>query len=144
MQKGGGHWPSRFLAETKLADGALFDVEGFRNELTVECPGMIVSSPTRLVRFYLNCCNETDKSILVDLEMRLTSKVYPPYFVYPRNPLWKIPAWSMVILDPSRRKCGRPSKASGMVIYAGLAGDASLMRSSNLTVVILPSSRVMV
>ena len=34
----------RFLADTKLADGALFDVDGFRNELTVEWPGIMMSA----------------------------------------------------------------------------------------------------
>ena len=32
----GGQGLKRFLAETKLADGALFDNEGRRKELTVE------------------------------------------------------------------------------------------------------------
>ena len=122
----------------------MFDVEGFGNELTVECPGMITSLPTRLVQFFLNCGNGIDQSILVDLELRLTLKLYLPPLMYPRNPLWKIPAWSMVILDPSWRKCDRPSKASGMVADAGLDGDTSLIRSLNLTVVVLPSLRVMV
>ena len=50
----------------------------------------------------------------------------------------------MVTLEPSCRKCDRPVKA------AGIAGDglslveASLMRSSNLTVVAVPSSKEIV
>ena len=68
-------WPSKFLAETKLADGALFDVVDGRNELIVEWLGMRISPPTRLVQFYLKLGKGTCQSTFVDLELSLTSNV---------------------------------------------------------------------
>ena len=38
-----------FFAEMKLADGALLEVEDWRNELTVGWPGMRMSLPTKVV-----------------------------------------------------------------------------------------------
>ena len=48
-----GHGLRRFLADTKFAEGALFFVEGCRKELTVEWPGMMMSSPTSVDQFLL-------------------------------------------------------------------------------------------
>ena len=47
----------------------------------------------------------------------------------------------MVTLEPSCRKCGRPVKAAGIAGDGGLLVEASLMRSSILTVMVVPSSK---
>ena len=44
----GGHGERRFLPDTNLTLGALFVVLDLRNELTVVCPGMSVSSPANV------------------------------------------------------------------------------------------------
>ena len=79
LMSGGGHGDSRFLAKTCLADGALFDVVGQRNELTVVCPGMMIFLPTRVVQCCLNKLGSgTSRTVLRERALRRTSKRKPP------------------------------------------------------------------
>jgi len=50
----------------------------------------------------------------------------------------------MVTLEPSCRKCDRPVKAAGTSGDGWLSVEASLIRSSNLTAVVVPSSKEIV
>ena len=79
-----GQAESRFFAETTLADGALLEVEGRRNELTVEWPGMRMSSPTRVVQVRIKSGRAIVESILRERGLRLISNWKSPSFVWPR------------------------------------------------------------
>ena len=48
MESDGGHELNKFLAEIKLSNGAVFVVDDQMKELTVECPGNRILSPTRV------------------------------------------------------------------------------------------------
>ena len=79
-----GHADSRIFTETTLADEALLEVEGRRNELTVEWPGMRMSSLTRVVQVRIKSGREIVESILRERGLRLISNWKPPSFVWPR------------------------------------------------------------
>ena len=66
----GGQGERRFFALTKLAKGALLDVEGLRKELTVEWPGMRISSPRSVVHYCLKSRIGTAYSNLVNQTLR--------------------------------------------------------------------------
>ena len=95
-----------------MAEGALLVVDGRRNELTVECPGMRRSSPTSVDQVRVKSGSGTCQSTFTLLEFLLTSNVNPPNGECARYPLQNWPLWSSVILDPLFRKWGRPIKES--------------------------------
>ena len=84
----GGQGLMRFLAETKFADGAELDVWDLRKELTVECPGIRISSDARVVQDCLKLGKGRDQSILTERMLRLTTKWKPSDRVYVMKPLW--------------------------------------------------------
>ena len=82
-----GHGPRRFLAETKLAEGALLVDDGRRKELTVEWHGMRRSSPTKVDQVRLKSGSGTGQSTLMLRAFLLTSNVNPPNGECAKSPL---------------------------------------------------------
>ena len=68
----------RFFAETKLADGALLDVEDLRKELTVPWPGMRMSSPKRFAYCWKKSGRVIGFSMFVERKLHLMSNRKPP------------------------------------------------------------------
>ena len=68
----------RFLAETCLADGALFEEFGRRKVLTMEWPGMIIFSATMEYHWREKSGRGTDQRIFLDEAARLETKAKPP------------------------------------------------------------------
>ena len=64
--------------ETKLAEGALLVGGGRRKELTAECPGMSISSVSKVDQVRLKSGNGTCQSTLMLRAFLLTSNVNPP------------------------------------------------------------------
>ena len=76
--EGRGHGLSRFLAKTKFAGEALLLVDGQRKMETAECPGMRMSSPTRVVQSCLKLGSGSDQLALGECGLRQTSTRKPP------------------------------------------------------------------
>ena len=78
------HDDSRLLTDTTLVDIALSEDNVHRKELTVEWPGMMISSLAKVVQVGMKSGSGMNKSILREQRLCQTSNLKPPSLVCPR------------------------------------------------------------